>query len=139
MPSEQRKKRTVSSLWQELTDLLNNVYLSSVTFTSLHALPLASTGNSDFHRPKPGSISSCGFSSVLYETFAELCRPSIWAFLFFLFLGPSSQTDRKEGAGQSEGQASYWRHKKLQNSRNGKTVAGWKYKVSPFKDEIMTG
>lgn len=65
---------------------LNNVYLLTVTFTSLRMVPLAC----DFHCLKPGSVSSAGISFSLCKTlqnFASLClsglfsssvQPQIW-------------------------------------------------------------
>lgn len=61
---------------------LNNVYLLTVTFTSLRRVPLAC----DFHCLKPGSVSSAGISFSLRKTlqnFASVCfsssaHPQIW-------------------------------------------------------------
>ncbi len=57
---------------------LNNVYLLTVTFTSLRMVPLAC----DFHCLKPGSVSSAGISFSLCKTlqnFALVCLSGLFS------------------------------------------------------------
>lgn len=67
-------------------------------------LPLASGGNSYFHRLKPGSVSSSGFSSALYETLQNFATG-----LSGLSSSLAVFTDRRGG-----GQRSSWRTVKTQ-------------------------
>ncbi len=80
-----------------MTDLLNNVYLSMVTFTSLCMVPLASTGISDFHCLKPGSVSSAGISFLLCKTLQNFAACLLKLFSSSAHLQIRTRKRRTEG------------------------------------------